>query len=88
MAQGRAVLGTRIGAVPEIVENQVTGLLAAPGDSVDLADKIQYLWDRPQLCREMGQAGQEKARWAYSEEVFYRRLMEIYAKAIELAAPR
>ena len=88
MAHGKPVVGTRIGAVPEIVDDGVTGLLAAPGDPVDLADKIRYLWSRPELCREMGQAGRDKARTAYSQERFYERLMEIYAKAIELAGRR
>ncbi|UHD16236.1 glycosyltransferase family 4 protein [Thiocapsa bogorovii] len=84
MAHGKPVVATRIGAAPEIVDDGVTGLLVNPCDARDLADKIAYLWQRPALCREMGRAGREKASAVYSEELFYQRLMEIYAKATAL----
>ena len=48
------------------------------------SEKINYLWGRPQLCQEMGQAGLEKARREYSKEKYRERLMSIYAKALKL----
>lgn len=83
MAMGHAkpVIGTAIGAIPEIVEDGETGLLARPGDGDDLADKIAHLWRRPDLCAEMGRAGWLKAQREYSHERFYERLMQIYARA-------
>jgi glycosyltransferase involved in cell wall biosynthesis len=84
MAYGKPVVATRIGAIPEIVDDGVTGLLAEPGDSVDLAEKIEQLWERPALCDQMGAAGRRKAATAYSVERVYERLMEIYEKAVAL----
>lgn len=83
MAMGHAkpVIGTAIGAIPEIVEHDETGLLARPGDGEDLADKIAHLWHRPDLCAEMGRVGWLKALREYSHERFYERLMQIYARA-------
>jgi glycosyltransferase involved in cell wall biosynthesis len=81
MAHGRPVVASRLGAIPEIVDDGVTGLLFEPGNAQDFADKIDYLWNRPELCREMGRAGREKALREYSKERFYERLMAIYAKA-------
>jgi len=49
-----------------------------------LAKKIRYLWERPELCRQMGQAGREKALREYSPEKYYERLMAVYKKAIKL----
>ncbi len=87
MIAGKAVVASRIGGIPEIVDNNVTGLLVEPGNVSDLADKIRYLWDRPGLCRQMGQAGREKARREYSPKEYYERLMAVYEKAIKLGPP-
>ncbi len=83
MIRGRAVICSRIGGLPEIVEDGVTGLLFEPGNAEDLAEKLRYLWDRPELCHKMGQAGREKALREYSPEKYYERLIAIYKKAIE-----
>jgi glycosyltransferase involved in cell wall biosynthesis len=84
MAFGKPVIATRIGALAEIVDDGKTGLLCDPANKEDLAQKIDFLWNRPDLCREMGKAGQEKARADYSEEKYYTRLMMIYEKALQL----
>lgn len=86
MLHGKAVICSRIGGLPEIVEDGKTGLLFEPGNVKELADKIQYLWDRPDLCREMGQAGREKALREYSPVRYYERLMAAYDKARALAS--
>lgn len=84
MAFGKPVIAARIGAVPEIVEDGVTGLLFEPGNGAELAEKIDYLWNRPDLCRQMGRAGTEKAQREYSESRYYETLMGIYSKAAAL----
>lgn len=84
MLYGKPVICSRIGGLPEIVEDGKTGLLFEPGNAEDLASKIRYLWDRPDLCHKMGQEGRKKALREYSPEKYYERLMDIYRKAIEL----
>jgi glycosyltransferase involved in cell wall biosynthesis len=84
MVRGKPVVCSRIGGLPEIVDDGRTGLLCRPGDIVDLAEKIRALWDRPELCRAMGQAGREKAIREYSEQRYYERLMEAYQRAMTL----
>ena len=65
MAAGKPVIASNIGALRETVDDGRTGLLFEPGNAEDLAEKIRYLWDRPKLCGEMGQAGREKALREY-----------------------
>jgi glycosyltransferase involved in cell wall biosynthesis len=84
MSHGLPVIASRIGGLPEFVEEGVTGLLFEPGNVAELADKIRLLWGNPDLCRRMGAAGRQKASREYNEEVYYRRLIAIYAQAIEL----
>jgi len=82
MAHGKAVVAPRIGGIPEIVDDGETGLLFAPGDTEDLAAKVRYLWGNPDLCRQMGQAGREKALREYSAESYYERLIALYEEAV------
>ena len=84
MSHGLPVIASRIGGLPEFVEEGVTGLLFEPGNVAELADKIRLLWGNPDLCRRMGAAGRQKASREYNEEVYYQRLMSVYDKAIEL----
>lgn len=88
MVHGKPVICSRIGGLPEIVDDGVTGLLFEPGNADDLADKIRYLWARPDACRQMGKAGRQKALREYSPEKYYERLMPVYRKAVELGPPR
>jgi len=84
MMSGKAVIVSHIGGMTEIIEDRVTGLLFEPGNASDLAEKIRYLWDRPGLCHEMGQAGHAKALREYSAEKYYERLIRVFEKAINL----
>ena len=84
MIQSKPVIASRIGGLPEIVDDGKTGLLFEPGNAEELAEKIRYLWERPDLCRKMGEAGREKALREYSPEKYYERLMAVYEKAMAL----
>jgi glycosyltransferase involved in cell wall biosynthesis len=81
MLHGKPVIASRIGGIPEIVEDGITGLLFEPGNADDLGKKIEYLWDQPELCKKMGAAGRQKASKEYSADVYYNRLMSLYDKA-------
>lgn len=83
MMMGRPVICSSIGGLPEIVDDGNTGLLFETDDASDLARKIRYLHDRPDLCRKMGAAGRRKALQHYSPEACYRHLMSAYDKAFE-----
>ncbi|MCX6908204.1 MAG: glycosyltransferase family 4 protein [Verrucomicrobia bacterium] len=62
MAVGRPVVASRIGSLPELVDDGQTGLLVPPADPESLAAAIgRLLADEPLRIR-MGQAGAEKAR--------------------------
>ena len=84
MSHGLPVIASRIGGLPEFVEDGVTGLLFEPGNAAELADKIHMLWENPDLCRRLGEAGRKKANREYGAETYYQHLMSIYDKAIEL----
>lgn len=86
MFYAKPVICSRIGGLPEIVDDGVTGLLFEPGDADELSQKIRCLWDNPGLCSKMGQAGRQKALREYSPGKYYQRLMAAYKKTIEIAS--
>ena len=57
LARGRPVVATRVGAIPELVRDGVTGLLVPPADPPALAGAIRHLLDAPELAAALGQAG-------------------------------
>jgi len=82
MARGLPVIASRIGGLPEIFDECVTGSLFEPGNSVALMQEVSRLWGDPQLCNQMGRAGRQKATREYTEDVYFRNLMSVYQIAI------
>jgi len=66
MACGLPVAATTGGALPEVVEGGVTGILVPPGDAPALAEAIRTLLGDPDLRRRMGQAGRERVLERFS----------------------
>lgn len=83
MSHGLPVIASKIGALPEIVEDGVNGLLFEPGNANELAAKMKLLWENPELCRKMGDAARSKVIREYGEGLYYKRLMQTYREAIE-----
>lgn len=54
MACGLPVIATRVGAIPEYVEDGKNGLLVEPGDVRELKEKLEVLVDNPVIRRELG----------------------------------
>ena len=62
MAAGRPALAYRHGALPELIEDGVTGFLIAPGNVGELAERLRELCRNPQRIVQMGMAGRQAAR--------------------------
>jgi len=81
-ACGRPVIGSRIGGIPELIDDGENGLLFTPGDSDALADKIKKLHIEGDKISEMSRNAQKKFKENYGHEKHYQRLMEIYKQAM------
>lgn len=68
MACGVPVVGSRSGAIPEIVKEGVTGLLATPRDEVSFADAIEKLARDEGLRKEMGANSLARVREKFNVE--------------------
>lgn len=59
---GLPVIGCRAGAIPDVVEDGVTGLLISPGDASELAESVSRLIDDPAEAARLGSEGQRRVR--------------------------
>jgi len=84
MSYGLPVIASRIGGIPELVQDKKTGLLFEPNNHEELAQKMRLIWENNHLCDRLGYASRLKTIHDYGEDMFYERLMQIYAKAINL----
>ncbi len=87
-AYGKPVVASRIGGIPELVEEGRTGLLFQPGDPHELQRKIDYLLTHPAQVTEMGKNARKLAEKAYGPDRHYQLLMKVYAGAQESRARR
>jgi len=82
MSYGLPVICSRIGGLPEIVEDRVTGLLYEPGNVAELAEKIRMLWDDHSLCQRLGDGGHKKSQEEYTADRLMDQLLSVYDKVI------
>jgi colanic acid/amylovoran biosynthesis glycosyltransferase len=66
MAMEIPCVATRIAGIPELIQDDVNGLLVAPSDTRQLAAAIARLMDDPDLCRRIAGAGRRKIMEHYN----------------------
>ncbi len=79
---GVPVIASRLGALADIVQDGVTGLLFTPGDAADLRAKLAWAEAHPAEMARMGQAARAEYEAQYTPERNYEILMDIYDDAI------
>ena len=78
--RGRAVVGTRVGSIPNLVVDGVSGLLVEPGDPAALADAlVRVLSDRSLAERLAEGARAAAAPWLQTPEQYAQRMRELVA---------
>jgi glycosyltransferase involved in cell wall biosynthesis len=76
----KPVIASRIGGLPYIVEEGKSGLLFESGNAGELAERIQYLADRPEEAMCMGACGRHLTETKYGPEQGYSNLKEIFSQ--------
>jgi sugar transferase (PEP-CTERM/EpsH1 system associated) len=82
MAARLPVVATRVGGVPEIVQDGATGLLVAPGDEVELLAALNRLAEDKALRARLADAGREQVRARFTIEQMVRNLEIIYEELL------
>ena len=66
MSSGLPVVSTRVGGIPDLVQDGLTGRLVPPGDTQALAAALAAYLDEPALVKRHGKAGRERIEHHYS----------------------
>jgi glycosyltransferase involved in cell wall biosynthesis len=78
MGAALPVVATRVGGVPELVDDGLTGILVEPGDPVALAAALDALAEDEGLRVAMGKAGAQKAAGEFTLPEIAGRLARLY----------
>lgn len=86
MAAARPVLASRVGGLPEIVVDGVTGYLIPPGDIEGLVRHLAELANDRARLAEMGTAGWRRIQEEFTEETMASHMANFYARLLEQRA--
>ena len=82
MAAGRPVVASRIGGLPEVVEDGVSGFLVAPGSAPELVAAIATLLDSPELRERMGTEGRRIAAVKFDARTMRQGLDDVFSSIL------
>ena len=83
MASEKAVVATRVGGVPDVVEDGVSGLLVSPKDPKALAQAIIRLLNDPELRAVLGREGRKRVYPKYDVRTLVKNMKDFYHDLIE-----
>ena len=85
---GKAIIGTRTGAVPEILDNGRAGLIVKPGDVRGLAKALRKLMADADLRVNLGAAAQKRVEERFHPDRVMGEILEVYREAVLRAEVR
>ena len=78
MVVGKPMIATKVGGMPELIDDEMTGLLVPPGDAAALAKAIGLLIGDQELRRQMSAAAQKKVQ-SFKASTVVPRIEQIYS---------
>lgn len=81
MSQGKPVVATEVGGLPELVVPEHTGLLVPPDDVKALCAALLRLVEDPVLRKRMGIAGRRRYEESFTQEAMARQTYQVYQSA-------
>ncbi|HTP54707.1 MAG TPA: glycosyltransferase family 4 protein [Thermoplasmata archaeon] len=82
LSQGTPVVASRVGGIPEFIEDGRSGFLVPPGDRAALGAAIGRLWDDPASARALGAFGQREVVPRFDWDAIAGRIDRLYAEVV------
>jgi glycosyltransferase involved in cell wall biosynthesis len=88
MSAGKPAVVSNVGILSSMVTDGVNGFLSPPGHAEALAQKMRWMYERPDDARLMGKNGRAIFDEKYTSERNYHMLLQAYQKAVEVRRGR
>jgi glycosyltransferase involved in cell wall biosynthesis len=82
-AYGKAVIGSSMGGIPELIVDGETGLIFSAGDADELAEALAALWNDRERSVRMGKEARRRAEREYGPDRHYEQIMSIYERVTQ-----
>jgi len=87
MAAAKPVVATRVGSVPEMVNDGESGFVVESEDETAMAERMRTLLEDQELCLRMGARGHELALGRFNPEAVARQTVQAYRTALNSQQP-
>jgi len=77
MKMGTPVIGAKSGGTMELIKEGFNGFLYTPGDYKELAEKIVFLYQHPEVAREIGENAKKWAEQQFTRERYRNEVLTI-----------
>jgi glycosyltransferase involved in cell wall biosynthesis len=84
MAAARPIVGSRVGAIPELLDDGRCGLIAAPGNASQFADALDRLLSDRELSQQLSLAAHRRALRRYDTQVAIPAMLRQFKRAREI----
>ena len=81
-AAGKAVIGSNLGGIPDLIIDKYNGLLFKPGDYKELANKIKSLSNNENLIIKYGKNARNTIKSDHTPQVYYKKSIKIFESLI------
>jgi glycosyltransferase involved in cell wall biosynthesis len=83
MAVGVPVVASKVGGIPEMIEDGKTGLLIDPYDTKSICEAVSKILSDEMLARSMGQSAKETARKRYTASLTCEKTLQAYREILK-----
>ena len=83
LALGKPIVGSDMGGIPELINDNENGFIYHYNDINELRDKMEKLFSDKKLVDKFGKKSKELAKENYSMEKYYKEIMKIYDKILK-----
>lgn len=83
MSAGIPVLASRVGGIPDLVDDGVNGYLCDPCDATSIRDGLQKILSDPDHAKALGRAGKQRANERYLPVAVAQRHLDVYREVLE-----
>ena len=82
MALEKPIVATKVGGIPEVVTDQISGILVEPDDPEKLAQKSLYLLQEREIRKKMGSEAKRRIEESFTAERMAQKVLEIYQSMV------